>query len=74
MVYFQDVLLPFVEQGLLQVGTSFFVLDKMIIDIGVQLIGATTENPSFRIIGALLSRCRYCPSLAVLQGRLGLII
>ncbi|KAL5526679.1 MGS1 [Sanghuangporus sanghuang] len=24
----------------------------------IQLIGATTENPSFRVIGALLSRCR----------------
>ncbi|KAF9446395.1 P-loop containing nucleoside triphosphate hydrolase protein [Macrolepiota fuliginosa MF-IS2] len=36
----QDVFLPFVEQGL------------------IQLIGATTENPSFRLTGALLSRCR----------------
>ncbi|KAI9445548.1 P-loop containing nucleoside triphosphate hydrolase protein [Lactarius indigo] len=25
----------------------------------VQLIGATTENPSFKLNGALLSRCRY---------------
>jgi len=36
----QDVLLPYVEQGLLT------------------LIGATTENPSFSINSALLSRCR----------------
>ncbi|KAI0029651.1 P-loop containing nucleoside triphosphate hydrolase protein [Vararia minispora EC-137] len=36
----QDVFLPYLEQGL------------------VQLIGATTENPSFKINGALLSRCR----------------
>lgn len=36
----QDVLLPYVESGLLI------------------LIGATTENPSFEIISALLSRCR----------------
>jgi putative ATPase len=36
----QDVLLPFVENGL------------------ITLIGATTENPSFEVIGALLSRCR----------------
>lgn len=36
----QDVFLPFVEQGTLQ------------------LIGATTENPSFRLTGALMSRCR----------------
>jgi putative ATPase len=25
----------------------------------VQLIGATTENPSFKVNGALLSRCQY---------------
>ncbi|KAI0690091.1 hypothetical protein BC835DRAFT_1365922 [Cytidiella melzeri] len=36
----QDIFLPFVEQGI------------------VQLIGATTDNPSFKITGALLSRCR----------------
>ncbi|KIO32309.1 hypothetical protein M407DRAFT_112573 [Tulasnella calospora MUT 4182] len=36
----QDLFLPYVEQGL------------------VQLVGATTENPSFRINNALLSRCR----------------
>ncbi|KAI0085130.1 hypothetical protein BDY19DRAFT_897171 [Irpex rosettiformis] len=36
----QDIFLPFVEQGI------------------IQLIGATTENPSFKITGALLSRCR----------------
>lgn len=36
----QDVLLPYVENGL------------------ITLIGATTENPSFEIISALLSRCR----------------
>ncbi len=36
----QDVLLPFVEKGI------------------VTLIGATTENPSFTVINALLSRCR----------------
>ncbi|THU95670.1 P-loop containing nucleoside triphosphate hydrolase protein [Dendrothele bispora CBS 962.96] len=36
----QDVFLPFVEQG------------------HIQLIGATTENPSFKLTGALLSRCR----------------
>jgi putative ATPase len=36
----QDVLLPYVENGLLT------------------LIGATTENPSFTINSALLSRCR----------------
>lgn len=36
----QDVLLPFVENGL------------------ITLIGATTENPSFEINSALLSRCR----------------
>lgn len=36
----QDVILPFVENGL------------------VILIGATTENPSFEVISALLSRCR----------------
>jgi putative ATPase len=36
----QDVLLPYVESGL------------------ITLIGATTENPSFEVISALLSRCR----------------
>ncbi|KAF8806282.1 P-loop containing nucleoside triphosphate hydrolase protein [Phlegmacium glaucopus] len=36
----QDIFLPYVEQG------------------HVQLIGATTENPSFKINSALLSRCR----------------
>ncbi|MCL2469501.1 MAG: replication-associated recombination protein A [Alphaproteobacteria bacterium] len=36
----QDVLLPFVEEGL------------------VTLVGATTENPSFELNGALLSRCQ----------------
>jgi putative ATPase len=36
----QDVLLPFVEKGV------------------VTLIGATTENPSFSVNSALLSRCR----------------
>ena len=36
----QDVLLPFVETGL------------------ITLIGATTENPSFEINSALLSRCK----------------
>ncbi|TBU31574.1 P-loop containing nucleoside triphosphate hydrolase protein [Dichomitus squalens] len=36
----QDIFLPFIEQGHLQ------------------LIGATTENPSFRLTSALLSRCR----------------
>ncbi|KAI0930396.1 hypothetical protein AcV5_007121 [Taiwanofungus camphoratus] len=36
----QDIFLPFIEQGHLQ------------------LIGATTENPSFKLNGALLSRCR----------------
>ncbi|KAG1839832.1 P-loop containing nucleoside triphosphate hydrolase protein [Suillus subalutaceus] len=36
----QDVFLPCVEQG------------------QIQMIGATTENPSFRLTGALLSRCR----------------
>lgn len=36
----QDILLPYVEQG------------------HIQLVGATTENPSFRLTGALLSRCR----------------
>ncbi|KAJ4468242.1 P-loop containing nucleoside triphosphate hydrolase protein [Lentinula aciculospora] len=36
----QDVFLPFLEQG------------------HIQLIGATTENPSFKLTGALLSRCR----------------
>ncbi|KAH8080290.1 P-loop containing nucleoside triphosphate hydrolase protein [Cristinia sonorae] len=36
----QDIFLPFVEQGI------------------IQLIGATTENPSFKLTNALLSRCR----------------
>ncbi|THH28650.1 hypothetical protein EUX98_g5532 [Antrodiella citrinella] len=36
----QDIFLPFVEQGI------------------IQLIGATTENPSFKLTHALLSRCR----------------
>lgn len=36
----QDVLLPYVENGL------------------ITLIGATTENPSFEVNSALLSRCR----------------
>ncbi|KAF9813020.1 hypothetical protein IEO21_05806 [Rhodonia placenta] len=36
----QDIFLPFLEQGHLQ------------------LIGATTENPSFKLTGALISRCR----------------
>ncbi|TCD63033.1 hypothetical protein EIP91_006069 [Steccherinum ochraceum] len=36
----QDIFLPFVEQGV------------------IQLIGATTENPSFKLTSALLSRCR----------------
>ena len=39
-VYFQDSLLPHVEDGTLT------------------LIGATTENPSFQVNNALLSRCR----------------
>ncbi|KIY74296.1 P-loop containing nucleoside triphosphate hydrolase protein [Cylindrobasidium torrendii FP15055 ss-10] len=39
----QDVFLPFVEQGHIQ---------------ALQLLGATTENPSFKLTGALLSRCR----------------
>jgi putative ATPase len=29
----------------------------------VQLIGATTENPSFKVNGALLSRCQSVESL-----------
>ncbi|KAF8919975.1 DNA polymerase III, clamp loader complex, gamma/delta/delta subunit [Mucidula mucida] len=36
----QDIFLPFVEQG------------------SIQLLGATTENPSFKLTSALLSRCR----------------
>ena len=27
----------------------------------IRLIGATTENPSFEVIAALLSRCRVLP-------------
>lgn len=42
----QDVLLPYVESGL------------------ITLIGATTENPSFEVNSALLSRCK----VFVLQG------
>jgi replication-associated recombination protein RarA len=52
----QDIFLPFLERGYIQVSDptyrSIFIL------IQEQLIGATTENPSFKLIGALLSRCR----------------
>ncbi|KAK0225795.1 DNA polymerase III, clamp loader complex, gamma/delta/delta subunit [Armillaria fumosa] len=43
----QDIFLPFVEQGQIQVLSGLLIL-----------IGATTENPSFKLTGALLSRCR----------------
>ncbi|EGN99902.1 hypothetical protein SERLA73DRAFT_180189 [Serpula lacrymans var. lacrymans S7.3] len=54
----QDIFLPYIEQGHIQVyflqhTTSL----RKTADI-VQLIGATTENPSFKLTGALLSRCR----------------
>ncbi|KAF8210119.1 DNA polymerase III, clamp loader complex, gamma/delta/delta subunit [Mycena galopus ATCC 62051] len=42
----QDIFLPFLERGFIQVRDP------------IQLIGATTENPSFKLVGALLSRCR----------------
>jgi putative ATPase len=52
----QDVLLPYIESGL------------------VILIGATTENPSFEIISALLSRCRVFVLKALEERDLGKII
>src|SRR5271170_5669086 len=48
----QDVFLPFVEKGTITLYPHFHagcVHDR---------IGATTENPSFKITSALLSRCR----------------
>ena len=47
----QDVFLPYVEKGTI---TLFFSLRTRVDG----RIGATTENPSFKITGALLSRCR----------------
>ena len=47
----QDVFLPFVENGTI---TLYFLTNS-----GFNgRIGATTENPSFKLTGALLSRCR----------------
>jgi len=52
----QDVLLPYVENGL------------------IILIGATTENPSFEIIGPLLSRCRVFVLKSLTEENLAKII
>lgn len=51
----QDVLLPYVEEGLLT------------------LIGATTENPSFSINNALLSRCRVLLLKPLSDEQLGIL-
>ena len=47
----QDVFLPYVEKGTITLYRILcFSIDNR--------IGATTENPSFKITSALLSRCR----------------
>lgn len=68
----QDIFLPYLEQGYIQV--SCVISTKVLaFDLTwMQLIGATTENPSFKLTGALLSRCRsvkahYCILLATLR-------
>lgn len=43
------------------------VLLPAIEDDGVVLFGCTTENPSFALVGALLSRCRLVPFSALPQ-------
>jgi putative ATPase len=48
----QDVFLPFVEKG-----TITLYLPKLVGGANTR-IGATTENPSFKITSTLLSRCR----------------
>jgi putative ATPase len=40
----------------------------------IRLIGATTENPSFEIIAALLSRCRVYTLLALSEGEIVALI
>src|SRR5579864_3700943 len=40
----------------------------------IRLIGATTENPSFEIIGALLSRCRVYILKPLTEGQLILLL
>ncbi|EJD06776.1 P-loop containing nucleoside triphosphate hydrolase protein [Fomitiporia mediterranea MF3/22] len=40
----------------------------------IQLIGATTENPSFRVIGALLSRCRVFVLERLTDDNIGVVI
>ena len=40
----------------------------------IRLIGATTENPSFEIIGALLSRCRVYVLNTLTQGQIVLLL
>ena len=52
----QDVLLPYVETGL------------------ITLIGATTENPSFEINSALLSRCKVFVLKSLTEENLRMII
>jgi putative ATPase len=47
----QDVFLPFVEKGTITLYNTYEIVTD-------SRIGATTENPSFKITGALLSRCR----------------
>ena len=47
----QDVFLPFVEKGTITLCSLFIRRVN-------GRIGATTENPSFKITSALLSRCR----------------
>ncbi|KAI0645901.1 P-loop containing nucleoside triphosphate hydrolase protein [Trametes meyenii] len=54
----QDIFLPFLEQGHLQVEYMCLTIWDPHSDYPGQLIGATTENPSFRLTSALLSRCR----------------
>ncbi|MBW2100958.1 MAG: replication-associated recombination protein A, partial [Deltaproteobacteria bacterium] len=40
----------------------------------ITLIGATTENPSFEVIPALLSRCRVIPLTSVLPDEMAVIL
>ncbi len=40
----------------------------------ITLVGATTENPSFEVIPALVSRCRVIPMAALSEGAIGRII
>lgn len=52
----KDVFLPYIENGWITVCHFIWIYTS---SNGSQLIGATTENPSFKLNSALLSRCRY---------------